>query len=61
MNTQENRRNPDGQSYSESEPVAVVCSNGGQHVSKQDDGMVKTASDPLASFTMKCSKTKQGQ
>ena len=61
MNTQENRRNADGQSLPQSEPVVMVHSHGGQYVSKQDDGTVKTASEPLASFTMNCSKTKQGQ
>ena len=58
MNTQENRRNEDGRSIPESEPLVVVRSDVGQHVSKQDDGAVKTASEPLASFTMKCSKPK---
>ena len=61
MNTQDNRRNVDGQSLPQSEPVVMVQRNGGQQVSKQDDGTVKTASEPLASFTMNCSKTKKGQ
>jgi hypothetical protein len=61
MNTQENRRHADGESIPESEPLVVVRSNVGQYVSKQDDAVVKTASEPLASFTMKCSKPHQGQ
>ena len=59
MNIQNDPRSVSGQSLPGSEPV-VVIGNDREHVPNKDDGMVKTASEPLASFTMKCSKPKQG-
>ena len=61
MSTQNDRRNVGGQSLPGSEPVVVIGNNRGEHVPKEGDGTVRTASEPLASFTMKCSKPKQGQ
>jgi hypothetical protein len=61
MNTQNERSNVGGPSVPESEPVVVIGNNRGQHLPAEDAGTVKTASEPLASFTMKCSKANQTQ
>ena len=59
MNTQTNVREVDGESLPESEPVAVMRGDTGRRDSTKDEGTVKTASEPVASFTTKCSMTQK--
>ena len=59
MSIQEQRRDPDGQSVPESEPVVVMRHNRGPQGSAQNDDTVKTTSEPVAVFTMNCSMTRR--